>query len=435
MTGAGEVDVIRRVQTKGIPRPRSRMGQSRLLAVVLALSGLLSGCGSSGSSGPLTIGNSITVLAELSTKADPMEQAKVQALLKDEIKEFKRINPQLHIRFRALPSDRLEQELNYRTQRGLGPDLLLLASNRDLISLQQKAYISPVVLSAQEKSNFRVSLVEHLRYRGQQLAVPLLVYPALACFDRKKLPQSPQTLEAIIRLGQQEHSIGLNSNFDGLDLVMSGFGLTLFPDKMGRSSYQNRLLKALQWYREANLQPYISFVDNDEELRQGLVAGRFEWIPCSSGWLPTLQQALGPDLGIAVLPAGPEGPAKPMLRMPLWVFGAQSSPRQRQFAKQFVMFTVNTVNQRDMALKLGTVLPVNSSIALPLKVYPTLAVMDLATKNSATTTLKQRHFLLQYTKKVEELLDQVITGVQSPNAIAPKIQQLLDAMPNMDNEP
>ena len=111
MTGSSEGDVIRRVQTEGIPGPRLRMGQSRLLAVMLALSSLLSGCGSSGSSGPLTIGNSITVLAELSTKADPMEQAKVQALLKDEIKEFKRINPQLHIRFRAVPSDRLEQEL------------------------------------------------------------------------------------------------------------------------------------------------------------------------------------------------------------------------------------------------------------------------------------------------------------------------------------
>jgi ABC-type glycerol-3-phosphate transport system substrate-binding protein len=157
------------------------MDQSRLLAMVLALSGLLTGCGSSGTTGISELGSSITVLAELSSKADPIEQARVQALLQDQIKEFKRINPELHIRFRALPSDRLEQEVIYRTQRGLGPDLMLLASNRDLINLQQKAYISPVVISGQEQSNFRSSYLEHLRYRGQQLAVPLLVYPALAC--------------------------------------------------------------------------------------------------------------------------------------------------------------------------------------------------------------------------------------------------------------
>jgi ABC-type glycerol-3-phosphate transport system substrate-binding protein len=411
------------------------MGPSRLLAVVWALSGLLSACGAPGTSGLFGMGSSITVLAELSSKADPSEQARVKAVLRNEIDAFKRINPQLNIRFRALPTDRLEQELSYRTQRGLGPDLLLLASNRDLIGLQQKGYISPIALSAQEQSNFRRSYLEHLRYRGQQLAVPFLVVPPLACFDRRRLPQSPPTLAAIIRLGQEKHAFGLNSSFDGLDEITSGFGITLFPEKKTRSPYQNRVLKALKWYREANLQPQISFVDNEEELRQGLMTGRFEWVPCSSGWLPTLQKALGTNLGTAVLPAGPKGPAKPVLRMPLWVFGAQSNPRQRQFAKQFVLFTTNVVNQRAMALELGTVLPVNPSIALPLKAYPTLAIMDTALKNSTLTTLEQKRFLLKNANQIGALVDQVITGVQSPNAVAPQIQNLLDGTTTTESHP
>ena len=411
------------------------MGQSRLLAMALALSGLLTACGTSGSNGISGLGSSITVLAERSTKADPIEQARVQALLQKEIKEFKRINPQLSIRFRALPSDRLEQEVRYRTQRGLGPDLLLLASSRDLISLQQKAYISPVVLTTQEQGNFRKTFLEHLRYRGQQLAVPLMVTPALACFDRRRLPQSPQTLAAIIRLGQKDHSFGFNSSSDGLDEVMSGFRVALFPKQTTSASHQIQVLKALQWYREANLQPHISFVDNDEELRQGLAAGRFEWIPCYSGWLPSLQKALGANLGIAVLPAGPAGPARPLVRMPLWVFGAQSSPRQREFAKQFVIFTTNVVNQRGMALELGTELPVNPSIELPVKAYPNLAVMEAAMKNSTLTTLEEKQFVLQNTKKIGSWVDQVITGVQSPSAVAPKIQALFDAMPTSGSHP
>jgi ABC-type glycerol-3-phosphate transport system substrate-binding protein len=411
------------------------MGQSRLLAMVLALSGLLTGCGTSGSTGISELGSSITVLAELSSKADPIEQARVQELLRREIKEFKRINPRLSIRFRAIPSDRLEQELNYRTQRGLGPDLLLLESNRDLINLQEKVYISAVVLSDQEQSNFRSTYLGQLRHRGQQLAVPFMVIPALACFDRRQLPQPPQTLAAIIRLGQQDHSFGLNSSSDGLDEVMSGFGVKLFHRKTARSSNNNQVLKALQWYREANLQPRISFVDNDEELRQGLIAGRFEWIPCYSGWLPSLQKALGTNLGIAVFPAGPGGPARPLVRTPLWVFGAQSSPRQRQIAKDFVMFTTNVVNQRGMALELGTVLPVNPSIELPFKAYPTLAVMDKAMKNITLTTLEQKHYLLQNAKKAGGWVDLVITGMQSPSAVAPKLQALFEAMPTMGSNP
>ena len=411
------------------------MAQSRFLAVVLSLSGLLSGCGSAGNNGLFGWGRTITVLVELSSRADPIEHARVKALLEEEVREFKRINPQLNIRLRALPSDRIEQELSYRTKRGLGPDLMLLASNRDLIDLQDKGYISPVQLSSQEQVNFRGSFLAHLRHRGQQLAVPLLVFPSLACFDRKRLPQSPQTLAELIRLGQQKHSFGLSSNSDGLDEVMSGFGVTLFPEKTAPATQKDQVLQALRWYREANLQPTISFVDNDEELRQGLIAGRFEWVPCSSGWLPTLERALGANLGLAVLPAGPEGPTKTILRMPLWVFGAQSSPRQRQLAKQFVLFTANIVNQRNMALELGNVLPVNPSIALPLKAYPTLAVMDAATKDSILATLEQKKFLQQNAEKVGNWVNYVISGVQSPNVVAPHIQSLIDAMPAMGNHP
>jgi ABC-type glycerol-3-phosphate transport system substrate-binding protein len=372
---------------------------------------------------------------ELSTKADPLEQAKVEAMLQQQMREFKRMNPQVNIRFRALPSERLEQEVIYRTKRGLGPDLMLLASNRDLISLRQNGYISPLVLSTQEKSSFKATYLKHLHQGRQLLAVPLLVFPPIACFDRRRLPQSPQTLAAIIRLGQQGHSFGLNSSFEGLDEVVGSFGATLFPEKRSRPDQQDRILKALEWYREANLQPDISFVESDEELRQGLEAGRFEWIPCSSGWIPTLQRALGANLGISVLPAGPGGFAKPLLRMPLWAFGAQSSPRQRQLAKQFVMFTGNVVNQRSMALKLGTVLPVNPTIALPLKAYPNLAVMDVASRNATMTTLEEKHFLLENENIIENLIAEVIAGVQSPKAVAPKIQAQLNAMSSMETHP
>jgi hypothetical protein len=147
------------------------------------------------------LGRTITVLAELSSKADPIEHARVKALLEDEVREFKRINPQLNIRFRALPSDRIEQELSYRTKRGLGPDLMLLASNRDLIHLQDKGYISPVKLSSQEQANFRSSFLAHLRHRGQQLAVPLLVLAEEAAVV-VAIPLSPASAftAAVLRL-------------------------------------------------------------------------------------------------------------------------------------------------------------------------------------------------------------------------------------------
>jgi len=99
------------------------------------------------------------------------------------------------------------------------------------------------------------------------------------------------------------------------------------------------------------------------------------------------------------------------------------------------MFTTNVVNQRGMALELGTVLPVNPSIELPFKAYPTLAVMDKAMKNITLTTLEQKHYLLQNAKKAGGWVDLVITGMQSPSAVAPKLQALFEAMPTMGSNP
>ena len=100
-----------------------------------------------------------------------------------------------------------------------------------------------------------------------------------------------------------------------------------------------------------------------------------------------------------------------------------------------MIFTGNVVNQRDMALKLGTVLPVNPEIALPLKAYPNLAVMDAASRNATMTTLEEKHFLLQNENKIESLIAEVLAGVQSPNAVAPKIQSQLNTMSSMEIRP
>jgi ABC-type glycerol-3-phosphate transport system substrate-binding protein len=410
------------------------MGKRLLAAILLLLGGLLSACGNQGTNEIESLSSTITVLAELSPKADPIEQRRLKDLLQRQVNEFKRLHPRAQVKLRLLPSERLDQEIQFRSQRGLGPDLLLVDNTRDLLDWQARGYIAPIALSAQEQSNFKPLFLRHLRYRGQQLGLPLLVIAPLACFDRKRMPQPPQTFSDLIFLGQKGHAIGLNYGLSGLDELMSGFNVTLFPQSNNRLSHGKGVLRALQWMREANLQPHISFVADDEELRRGLEHGRFEWVPCSSGWLPSLRQSLGANLGIAILPAGPAGPARPLARIPTWAFGAQSSPTQRQLTKEFVMFTANIVNQRSMSLELGTVLPVNPSIALPLKAYPDLAIIDQAAQNSEMITLEQKHFLLENSNKAVFLVDQVITGVLSPAAAAPQFQSLLNAIPVMDSQ-
>jgi hypothetical protein len=117
------------------------------------------------------------------------------------------------------------------------------------------------------------------------------------------------------------------------------------------------------------------------------------------------------------------------------MMGSQSSPAQRQLAKQFVLFTANAVNQRTTALRLGTVLPVNPAIALPLKAYPILAVMDGSRRQSVLPSLQQYQVLDRHTEQVVLLANQVLAGARAPLAVAPEFQRLLDAVPAAEVQP
>jgi maltose-binding protein MalE len=411
------------------------MSRRQGLVFLFGLSGLLSACGSLGLNRLPAVGNTINVVLELSSQADPVEQSRHKALLEQEAREFRRLNPQLQVKVRTVAADRLQQELAFRAARGLAPDLILLATSRDLLTLHQKGYATSVQLNLEERRHVQPWVLASLRDRGQQLGVPLFMVPTMACFNRRRLSLPPATLTDLVRLGQQGSAIGLSSSLTGLDWIFSGYGAPLVPPPGRPSRGESQVLPALQWLQQANLQPHITFVSRDEELRLGLAESRFLWVPCPSGWIPSLRQALGADLGVGLLPAGPAGPARPLMAVPTWMFGAQSSPAQHRLAKQFVLFTANAVNQRMMALQLGTVLPVNSAIALPLKAYPLLAVMDGSLRKSVVPSLRQYQVLTRQSDQAALSVNQVLAGAQTPLAVASEFQRLLEAVPAAEVRP
>jgi arabinogalactan oligomer / maltooligosaccharide transport system substrate-binding protein len=391
--------------------------------IALLLPALLAGCGGSRSNEMASMGSTISVMVEEENVAAPLNRIASKKMLKEEIFEFERYNPGTQVILEVVSSDELQQRLQYRASRGLAPDLLLLVGN-DLLPLKKKGYISPVKLSAQEQQNFRPVELRQLQNNGEQLGLPLYLYTRLACYDNKRLPRPPQSLAELIKLGQQGHSIGLDASLPSLQWVYSGFGGNLFPGP-GESFDRELLSNFLGWLRLANLQPNITFVPTSAQLSQGLSDGNFEWVSCSTRWLPSLRKELGSRLGLSLLPAGPKGAAKPILLLRTWAFGAQSSDHQRRLASQLVAFSSNVVQQRNIALKLGTVVPVNPGIKLPLKAYPTLGLIDQAVRSSRRLNLAQENQLRALGQPSQALIDQVLSGARPPEQIAPLLEALI----------
>ena len=179
--------------------------------IALLLPALLAGCGGSGSNEMASMGSTISVMVERENVLDRLNRIASQQMLKEQKREFERYHPGGQLELEMVNSDVLEQTLQTRASRGLLPDLLLLVGN-DLLPLKKKGYISSVKLSAQEQQSFRPVELSQLRSNGEQLGLPLYLYTRLACYNKKRLPQPPQSLSEIIKLGQQGHGIGLEQH-------------------------------------------------------------------------------------------------------------------------------------------------------------------------------------------------------------------------------
>jgi ABC-type glycerol-3-phosphate transport system substrate-binding protein len=145
---------------------------------------------------------------------------------------------------------------------------------------------------------------------------------------------------------------------------------------------QLRQLQAwLQWLRQFALQSRVDIAtgeDAAQQLARGLINGRLAWIPCYSLSLLPLGQAMGPRLGVGVLPSGPAGPASPFSSERVWAFGTDSSPRQRRLAEALARLSVDPMLQRQITLVNQATMPVNRFTNVPVAGSGRLAAMALA---------------------------------------------------------
>jgi len=341
--------------------------------------------------------------------------------LEDQIREYRRVNPSATIVLRRLASSDLLAHLQAHARDGLAPDLLLIRP-RHLATLRQRRLLRPLRLSPQAARLFRPGVLAMVQTSpakdtagtgapGPLLdALPYLLYTNLSCYNRDTLPQPPATLGAFIRAGAA-----------GARLALGG---TLEQMQWMAASFRGNDTDLLAWIQRANLERSISFVDTDQQLGLGLLEGRFDWIPCSSAWLPQLRSRLGERLGVAPLPAGPAGPANPYLRGRVWAFSAQSSSEQQHLAEEFALFSTNPVQQRNLTLKLLSGLPVSADLPLPLSGYPELAAMQASLNTSQFLHTAALARLLGLSRKAQPLMNRVITGSITPAEGARQLQAL-----------
>ncbi len=248
---------------------------------------------------------------------------------------FQQGRPDIRVQSNFVAYGELAQAYTEAARAGGGPDLLMgpgwwlrqLAADDLLLALD-------TWVPAQERAQYIPAAVENLSWHGRLYGLPTHYELVALYFNRRLLAAEalPANTDDIIDLAQASPSqgIGIYTNFYHLFWAIPAYGGALFAEN-GRVVLDQSSGTAdfLDWLLRAQETPGIFTA-----LDYGMLMDRFkkeEFALFVDGpWsINELRQRFGADLGVAPLPDGPNGPARPWLGAD-GVFLNAAVPAERQ---------------------------------------------------------------------------------------------------------
>jgi len=320
--------------------------------------------------------------------------------------------------------------------------------------LTTSSSLEPLVLDP-----LRIKFLGRFRQGNRFRALPLLVQPTVACYNRKRVPTPPRTLDQLVSQASGGQKMGLPLELRELLWTATGFRaqqpLFLLLENKTRirsteplkGTARESVLAWLEWLYRANVEPNVIFVDTADELVTRLEKGQLDWISCNATTITRLQKSLGSKLAVADLPLqkslgsklavadlprGPDGaPPRPIARMLVLSFGSDSTPGQRKAAEKFALFVLNEYTQSNMVARAIGNMPVNQRVVLPVKDAAYLPVMERSLENSIIPSFYEGIRINTLANTLRPILKQNIYGEQKPEQVLKSIEAVANG-PNAD---
>ena len=340
-------------------------GLSRAWLVGLT-AGLLSGCSAIDALHPpavLDIVRTIDNKANITTQ-DYEQLEYISNLVFQQIRD---IDPQIQPQLQLQSSTNFIDEIRQQTESGFGPDLIITDSETAL-ALYRSRLIDPIQLSEQDRQDTPQSLLDLVTAKnGALVARPVNQFVQLACFNKERLPTAPRTLEDMKQSSSDATfgmAIQLKDLFWSAEAFDAGPALKAAMDSSGTSQVDYETVTAwLSWLVDSSYQQNIRFLNNQGNLRDGLIRGELDWITCWSNNLRGLKLKLGDRLGVTALPKGPNQNRTATTRLEVWALGLNSSPLQRRKALLMVDFVTKPWAQKTYSLTTKNSMPVSQKAA------------------------------------------------------------------------
>ena len=352
------------------------------------------------------------------------------------LQEFGRLHPNVLVQTALYPESELREQIRRRNVSGLGPDLIL--SSADLATeLLQQGLVSAMPLDQEERDQIDPGLLDQvIDSHGHQAGQPLVIFTQLACFDRRRVPTPPATLQELLAQTATGTRVGLSLELGGLLWSAGSLGGLSGINAAARGlqpslEQKQGIVRWLRWLQEANNQQRVTFLGDQASLRQRLAAGSLDWISCQSSDLDGLRRSLGSHLGISTLPDGEGQQASPLNNLRVLALGRNSSRHQRAMAIALARYSLKPLVQRTLTLDNRSFLPANRYVIVPVRSSQVLATMVAARqqgeRSEALLSWFQRHD--PAVRQLEAVLVPLVFGVIEPEAATEAAVDILRKRP------
>ena len=338
------------------------------------------------------------------------------------IRDFRRLHPNVLVQLSLYPEGQLRRHLQIRDRAGLGPDLVFTGGD-SANSLLEAGLVDPMPETPELRQNSSPELLNRVRNRrGQVAGQPLILFPQLACYDKRQLQAPPTSLSGLLETSAAGVPVGLAMETRQLVWTAGAFGAIpgLTAAALGR--------QPTPLEQAASDQQRVTFMPSQTDLRHSLGRGSLAWVSCSSGELDLLRRKLGPHLGVSPLPNGTAHASSPVSRLRVLALGRNSSAAQRALSLDLIRFSVGPLVQRGFTLDTLSFLPANPHVSIPVQSSSVLAAMVQARQQArgAEQLLADVHQDDMRLREVEtEVMTPVLFGLLEPDLATERLIAIL----------
>ncbi len=251
--------------------------------------------------------------------------AEEAALLKL-VSEYERSHLYLDVIPVPMPFDTMFTEYESAVESGGGPDMF--TAPNDTLGYEVRAgYIRPLneLLKSTDLHKYSKVAIDGVTIDGKIYAVPGLIKAVALYYNKETIPVPPATTDELLQMVLDGKKLAINPDVYHNFGFWAAFGGTLL-DNGGRCvADQGGFAEAFQYLKD--LQTAGAIFDWGQEWTIGSEGGIDMTI--TGPWiLGDLKTVVGDKLGVALMPAGPVGPSRPMVGIDGWYINP-NSPNQK----------------------------------------------------------------------------------------------------------